>query len=195
MAESSPATITVTDDPSATEQQDVIALVRRAAAVDGHHAVNEAGLLALQRSGAGRSATGPPDPTTRHVLARDTSSGDLVGYAQAVGTESDPWPPWSSTRAIGAEASVPACGGGSRRRPPPPCGCRRAGTSRGAGPGRGRGAATRPDAAGARPLPRRRPATDRPPRGSPSARSGRASTTGPGWASTPAPSPATRAGR
>jgi mycothiol synthase len=85
MAESSPATLSVTDDPAPTEQQQVIALVRRAAVVDGHHAVNEAGLLALQRGRTARSSgDGPTGEAPRHVLAHDAATGDLVGYAQAI---------------------------------------------------------------------------------------------------------------
>ena len=84
MAESSPATLSVTDDPAPTEQQQVIALVARAAAQDGHPAVNEAGLLALRRTDR------DTDPAPTHVLAHDPDTGDLVGYAQAIGQESGP---------------------------------------------------------------------------------------------------------
>ena len=86
MAEPSPATLTVTDDPSPTEQQQVIDLVGRAAAVDGHASVNEAGLLAL-RSDSGDNAAGT---LSRHVLGRDPGSGDLIGYAQAIGEAAGP---------------------------------------------------------------------------------------------------------
>jgi mycothiol synthase len=90
MAESRPAnlnviaTLSVTAEPSPTEQQQVSALVDAAAARDGHPAVNEAGLLAL------RNATHDGDPGVIHVLARDADSGQLVGYAQAIGQESGP---------------------------------------------------------------------------------------------------------
>ena len=84
MAESRAATLTVTVDPSPTEQQQVIALVARAAAQDGHPAVNEAGLLALRRTDR------DTDPAPLHVLAHDPDTGDLVGYAQAIGQESGP---------------------------------------------------------------------------------------------------------
>jgi len=84
MAEPSPATLTVTQHPSPTEQQQVIALIGRAAAVDGHASVNEAGLLAL-RSPSG----GPADATaSRHVLIHDGGTGELIGYAQAITEES-----------------------------------------------------------------------------------------------------------
>ncbi|HEU4546099.1 MAG TPA: mycothiol synthase, partial [Microlunatus sp.] len=84
MAETSPATLTVTQHPSPTEQQQVIALIGRAAAVDGHASVNEAGLLALRSPGGG-----PADATaSRHVLAHDRGTGELIGYAQAVTEES-----------------------------------------------------------------------------------------------------------
>ncbi len=83
MADYRPATLTVTLDPSPTAQQQVIALVERAAAQDGHAAVNEAGLLALR-------STGRPHPAATHVLARDPDTGDLVGYAQAIGQDSGP---------------------------------------------------------------------------------------------------------
>ena len=84
MAESSPATLTVTADPSPTDQQQVIALIGRAAAVDGHAAVNEAGQLALRSPGRDHTA----GAGSRHVLARDRRTGELIGYAQAIGAES-----------------------------------------------------------------------------------------------------------
>ena len=84
MAEPSPATLTVTADPSPTEQQQVIALIGRAAAVDGQAGVNEAGLLALRSPGGDRTA----GAGSRHVLAHDRRTGELIGYAQAIGAES-----------------------------------------------------------------------------------------------------------
>ena len=84
MAEPSPATLTVTADPSPTEQQQVIALIGRAAAVDGHASVNEAGLLALRSPGRDRTA----GAGSRHVLAHDHSTGELIGYAQSITEES-----------------------------------------------------------------------------------------------------------
>lgn len=80
MAETPPATLTVTADPSPTEQQQVIALIGRAAAVDGQASVNEAGLLALRSPGHDDAAgTG-----SRHVLVHDRGTGELIGYAQAI---------------------------------------------------------------------------------------------------------------
>ena len=82
MAEPSPATVTA--HPSATEQQQVISLIGRAAAVDGHPGVNEAGLLALRSPGRDRTA----GAGSLHVLAHDPSTGELIGYAQAITEES-----------------------------------------------------------------------------------------------------------
>ena len=79
MAETPPATLTVTADPSPTEQQQVIALIGRAAAVDGHASVNEAGLLALRSPGHDAAGTG-----ARHVLVHDRGTGELIGYGQAI---------------------------------------------------------------------------------------------------------------
>ena len=84
MAESSPATLTVRAEPSATEQQQVIALIGRAAAVDGQASVNEAGLLALRSPGPGRAA----GAGSRHVLGHDRDTGELIGYAQSIPEES-----------------------------------------------------------------------------------------------------------
>ena len=86
MAEPSPATLTVTADPSPTERQQVIALIGRAAAVDAHPAVNEAGLLALRSPDRDRAA----GAVSRHVLVHDQGTGELIGYAQAIGDRSAP---------------------------------------------------------------------------------------------------------
>ena len=109
MAEPSPATLTVTADPSPTEQQQVIALIGRAAAVDGHPAVNEAGLLALRSPDRDRAA----GAVSRHVLVHDQGTGELIGYAQAIGDRVRlRSPQWSSTRSSGARASARPCGDG-----------------------------------------------------------------------------------
>ena len=80
MAEPPPATLTVTQHPSPTEQDQVIALIGRAATVDGHASVNEAGLLALRSP-----SEHPADATaSQHVLIHDRGTGELIGYAQAI---------------------------------------------------------------------------------------------------------------
>ena len=105
MADTPPATFGVTRQPAPEEQQQVLDLVTRAAEVDGHRAVNEAGLLALRH----HELTGSPgavvartardaDPSRTtsettapiHVLARDQGNGIIVGYAQAVWEEGGP---------------------------------------------------------------------------------------------------------
>ena len=88
MAAPLPATLTVTADPSPTQQQQVLTLVARAAERDGHPAVNEAGLLALRRPPERSAVAAAALP--RHVLAHDLQSGELIGYAQAIAEEAGP---------------------------------------------------------------------------------------------------------
>ena len=93
MAAPRSATLTVTTDPGAAQQQDVLALVSRAAEHDGHRPVNDAGLLALRPTRAGLADRGPVSdhtPLPLHVLAHDPASGALVGYAQAIQEEVGP---------------------------------------------------------------------------------------------------------
>jgi mycothiol synthase len=99
MAEPAPATITVTAQPTPAEQHGILALLRRAAEVDGHQAVNEAGLLAL-RHPAELSASVAAGATTEsdnsgsggavHALGHDPESGELVGCAQLIWEEASP---------------------------------------------------------------------------------------------------------
>ena len=85
MVDPSPAAIAVTERPTPAEQDAIAALIRRAADRDGHHAVNEAGLLALRHApgpasaAPGRPAVGHP---AVHVLAHAPATGELVGYGQ-----------------------------------------------------------------------------------------------------------------
>ena len=101
MADTPPATFGVTRQPTPDERQQVLDLVAKAAEVDGHRAVNEAGLLALRHhDGPGlfdpvvaRTATSAdrsdvPEPI--HVLAHHQPSGVVVGYAQALGEDGGP---------------------------------------------------------------------------------------------------------
>lgn len=88
MADTPPATITLAAPPTPTQQEQVRLLVERAAAADGHRAVNEAGLLALRH---GDPAVDPAaehadreDRAPIHLLAHDRQTGDVIGYAQAV---------------------------------------------------------------------------------------------------------------
>lgn len=94
MADPAPATLTVTTHLTPAQQDEVMALIERAAAQDGHRAVNDAGLLAL-RSSPAELRDDPSDEPARHgplhVLAHEpgttSSTGDttpLAGYAQAV---------------------------------------------------------------------------------------------------------------
>jgi mycothiol synthase len=85
MADTLPAAITRSARPDPAEQEQVLALVDRAASTDGHRAVNDAGLLALRHPAPHESRPGPI-----HVLAHDPQTGDLVGYAQSVWEESGP---------------------------------------------------------------------------------------------------------
>jgi mycothiol synthase len=90
MADIAPATPVLVSRLTAAEQQQVLALVERAAGADGHRAVNDAGLLALRHAGASElSDPGVAEATTEsdrsvHVLARDPATTEVVGYAQAV---------------------------------------------------------------------------------------------------------------
>jgi len=101
MADAAPATLTVTTHLTPAQQDEVTALVERAAAQDEHRAVNDAGLLALRSNpDAPRSDPDEPrDPRDEepvrpgplHVLAHQPGAGSstgqataLVGYAQAV---------------------------------------------------------------------------------------------------------------
>jgi mycothiol synthase len=93
MADPRPATLTVTTAPDPAQQQDVLALVSRAAEHDGHRPVNDAGLLALRPTRGGLADRGSSRPATSlpvHVLAHDPGSGALVGYAQAIEEEDGP---------------------------------------------------------------------------------------------------------
>ncbi|MFT4164730.1 MAG: mycothiol synthase [Microlunatus sp.] len=96
MADPAPATLTVTTHLTPAQQDDVMALFERAATLDGHRAVNDAGLLAL-RSHPGESASDQPAGESGrhaplHVLATVNSAdgsaagptNHLLGYAQAV---------------------------------------------------------------------------------------------------------------
>ncbi|MDN5762825.1 MAG: mycothiol synthase [Microlunatus sp.] len=85
MADPIPSEIIVTDQPSDLDRQDAVALAQQAEAEDGHAAVNEAGLFALQQpspGSPGQSRTEAKSIRTGHALARDPNSGDLVGYGQ-----------------------------------------------------------------------------------------------------------------
>ncbi len=101
MADTPPATFDAIRQPSPGEQQQVLDLVSRAAEVDGHRAVNEAGLLALRHHqppglsdpGVARTTTDADRSETTgpiHVLAHDQLSGAVVGYAQALWEEGGP---------------------------------------------------------------------------------------------------------
>lgn len=107
MAEATSPMITVTTQPTPTQRDQVLALIERSRPIDGHAAVNEAGLLALRHAvNAGEPAAsvgsldasdaGKPGESTSserpslHALASDPRSGDVVGYAQAVWEESGP---------------------------------------------------------------------------------------------------------
>lgn len=79
MAAPVPASIIIDQQPDPPARDEILALVSRSAAADGHSAVNEAGQLAL-RSGPDQ----PDEPAPVHVLARDPGSGEVVGYAQAI---------------------------------------------------------------------------------------------------------------
>lgn len=85
MADPVPADLGVLHQLDPNEQQRVVDLVSRAEQVDGHRAVNEAGLLALRHL---QPAAGNPSPI--HVLARDHASAALLGYAQAVWEDGGP---------------------------------------------------------------------------------------------------------
>lgn len=102
MADAAPATLTVTTHLTPAEQDEVMALVERAATLDGHRAVNDAGLLALRSPNELRSSPNElrsdsageaSRPAPLQVLARDPKHGpdaDLVGYAQAVWEDDGP---------------------------------------------------------------------------------------------------------
>ena len=99
MADVAPATLTVTTHLTPAEQDEVVALVECAAALDGHRAVNDAGLLALRsapsqlRSTPNDSGSDPARKAPVHVLARRAEPGsaaELIGYAQAVWEDDGP---------------------------------------------------------------------------------------------------------
>lgn len=95
-----PYVLSATRRPTPAQREQVQQLVQRAAAVDGHVAVNEAGLLALrtaetadragQETGGGAGAVGRGHPDPVHVLASGADDGPLLGYAQAVGEDGGP---------------------------------------------------------------------------------------------------------
>lgn len=85
MADQPAATIHATEHLTPAEQDQVRALVDTAAAADGHRAVNEAGLLALRRTGPPAGEHQPP----LHALAYDDAR-TVVGYGQVLGEESGP---------------------------------------------------------------------------------------------------------
>ena len=92
MADPAPATLTVTTHLTPAQQDEVMALVERAATLDGHRAVNDAGLLAVRSSPSESESDQPTGDSARHapvhVLATVDSATigptSLVGYAQAV---------------------------------------------------------------------------------------------------------------
>lgn len=89
MADAAPATLTVTAHLTPAQQDEVMALIERAATLDGHRAVNDAGLLALRSESTG----GSTHPAPVHVLATPPSASPqsrLVGYAQAVWEDDGP---------------------------------------------------------------------------------------------------------
>ena len=102
MADRLPADLGASRHLSPDEQQQVVDLVARAAAADGHRAVNDAGLLALRHHPetselsdgdvaiATQESDNSGDHGPVHVLARDPGSGDLVGYAQALREDGGP---------------------------------------------------------------------------------------------------------
>ena len=98
MADPAPATLTVTTHLAPAQQDEVMALVERAATLDGHRAVNDAGLLALRSSSSESESGQPTGESARHapvhVLATvdsaTTGPTSLVGYAQAVWEEDGP---------------------------------------------------------------------------------------------------------
>jgi len=89
MADPAPATLTVTTHLTPAQQDEVMALVERAATLDGHRAVNDAGLLALRSDSTGNASR----PAPVHVLTRRPGHGSEappVGYAQAVWEDDGP---------------------------------------------------------------------------------------------------------
>lgn len=97
MAETASPTITVTTQPTASQRDQVRSLVERSARIDGHPAVNEAGLLALRHAErpvdpqpTEPQPTEPTEPQPVHALALAAGTGDVLGYAQAVWEDSGP---------------------------------------------------------------------------------------------------------
>lgn len=97
MADAAPATLTVTTQLTPAQQDEVVALVERAATHDGHRAVNDAGLLALRKNSSGDSTGDSIGEASRpgpiHVLAHGAGPGSaaaLLGYAQAIWEDDGP---------------------------------------------------------------------------------------------------------
>lgn len=88
MVDQRPPEILVSEQVAPVAGQQVVTLVERAAATDGHTGVNEAGMLALRHSavlddGDPLAAPEAPDrPASTHALAHDAGSGELIGYGQ-----------------------------------------------------------------------------------------------------------------